>query len=585
MTVNNETTIQVTSPRDTVQVRLNSGVALEGAINTTAEAFLQKAKDEGLLENSYLLVACICNRQLRELTYPIRYDSTLAAVTLGNSDGARIYRRSLILMLTTAIDELFPNTKVKVSYAVPDGGFYCERVNHAPFSISELDALEAYMNQMVKQDIPITKRSVPLAEAVELFQSRGEHDKVRLMKFRESDSLTLYRLNNREDYYYGYMVPSTKYLQNFKLIHSAEGFIMQYPRTPNPNVLGEVSTAHKLIDVFHETDNWLALMNIEDIGRLNTFIEYKHVQELILIAEALHEQRVAGIARQIVEQHEGHNVRVVLIAGPSSSGKTTFAKRLAIQLLAYGLHPFTLEMDNYFVDRHLTPRDEKGDYDFESLHALNLPLFNAQLNQLLQGDKVQLPTYDFHTGKSVPGRTVQINKNQIIILEGIHGLNPELVTQIDPSLIFRIYVSTLTALNIDSHNRIPTTDVRLIRRIVRDAHNRGYTAQDTLGRWRSVRRGEKLNIFPFQENANAIFNSALVYELAALRPFADPLLLQVPAGTSEHIEAKRLLSFLGWVKPLSTKQRALIPDTSLIREFIGGSILHDYHPGTSLETT
>jgi uridine kinase len=578
----NAKTIHITSPRNAVQVRLNSGVILEGAINTTAEAFLHNAKNEGLLENSYLLVACICNGKLRELTYPIQYDSTLAPVTLEDSDGARIYRRSLILMMTTAIDELFPTTKVNVSYAVPDGGFYCEITNRQPLTISELNTLEAHMQDMVAQDIPITKRSVPLIEAIALFKSRNEYDKVRLMQFRDSDILTLYQLNDREDYYYGYMVPSTTYLQKFKLIHSDEGFIMQYPRTSNPEVLGEVSTAHKLIDVFHETDNWLTLMNIEDIGRLNTFIEQKHIQEIILIAEALHEQRVTRIARQIVEQHQTNRTRVVLIAGPSSSGKTTFAKRLAIQLLAYGLHPFTLEMDNYFVDRHLTPRDEHGEYDFESLHALDLSLFNDQLNQLLQGDKVQLPTFDFHTGKSTSDKTAQIGENQIIILEGIHGLNPELVTQIDPQLIFRVYVSALTALNIDSHNRIPTTDVRLIRRIVRDAHHRGYTAQDTLGRWRSVRRGEKHNIFPFQENADSIFNSALVYELAALRPFADPLLLQVPADTPEHIEANRLLSFLGWVQSLSSEQRALIPDTSLIREFVGGSILSNYHPGTNL---
>jgi len=580
---NNHETIQISSSRKTVQVRLNSGVFLEGAINTTSGAFLQKAKDENLLENSYLLVASICNGKLRELTYPIEYDSTLEPITLANSDGARIYRRSLILMLTTAINEIFPKTKVNVSYAVPDGGFYCEVTNHSPFTKSELNTLEAHMHNMVKQNIPITKRTVPLSEAVTLFESRNEYDKVRLMQFRDSDTLTLYKLNDREDYYYGYMMPSTGDLGKFKLIHSDEGFIMQYPRTSNPDVLSEISTAHKLIDVFHETDNWLTLMNIEDIGRLNTVIEHKHVQEVILIAEALHEQRVAGVARQIVEQHQTQRTRVVLIAGPSSSGKTTFAKRLAIQLLAYGLHPFTLEMDNYFVDRELTPRDETGEYDFESLHALNIELFNSQLNQLLSGDEVHLPTFDFHTGRSILNKKVQINDNQIIILEGIHGLNPELVTEIDPSLIFRVYVSALTALNIDSHNRIPTTDVRLIRRIVRDAHHRGYTAQDTLRRWRSVRRGEKRNIFPFQENADSIFNSSLVYELAALRYFADPLLLQVPANTPEHIEANRLLSFLGWVKPLSSKQRSLIPDTSLIREFIGGSILRDYHPGSNLK--
>lgn len=577
--------VKVGAPRETVQIRLPSSVILESEINTTAEAFLVKAKNEDLLENSYLLVACICNGKLRELTYPIQYDSTLQPVTLADSDGARIYRRSLILMLTTALDEKFPNTKVNVSYAVPDGGFYCELATRKPFSFDELQILEEHMKTLVKQNIPITKRTVPLTEAIALFESRGEFDKVRLMQFRKDDSLTLYKLNEREDYYYGYMVPATGYLQNFKLIHTEDGFIMQYPRTTNPEQLGEMSTAHKLIDVFHESDNWLAVMNIEDMGRLNTFIEQRHVQELILIAEALHEQRVATIARQIYEQNLANGSRIVLIAGPSSSGKTTFAKRLAIQLLAYGLRPFTLEMDNYFVDRHLNPRDEHGDYDFESLYALNLPLFNQQLNHLLKGKEVQLPTFDFHTGLSSPGRFAKLQENQIIILEGIHGLNPELVSEIDPSLIFRIYVSALTALNIDSHNRIPTTDVRLIRRIVRDAQHRGYTAHDTLARWRSVRRGEKLNIFPFQENADAMFNSALVYELAALRPLADPLLLQVPVDTKEHIEAHRLLSFLKWVTPLSWSQQSLIPDTSLIREFIGGSILQEYHPGTVFTMT
>lgn len=582
MNIINTEMINIGSPRHTVQVHLSSDIILEGTINTTAEAFLHKARNENLLDNLYPIIACICNGRLRELTYPITQDSTLRQVTLNESDGARIYRRSLVLMLTTAIEETFPKTKVNVSYAVPDGGFYCELTTRDPFSVDELDTLEQYMRDMVAQNLPITKRTAPLEEAVNLFHSRHEYDKVRLMKFRESDSLTLYKLNHREDYYYGYMVPSTGYLRSFKLIHTDDGFIMQYPLTTNPDKLGNMSTVHKLIDVFHETDDWLALMNIEDIGKLNTLIQEENVQEVILITEALHEQRVARIARQITEQHIKDGTRIVLIAGPSSAGKTTFAKRLAIQLLAYGLHPFTLEMDNYFVDRHLTPLDKHGEYDFESLYALNLDLFNNDLNGLLDGQQVHLPVFDFHIGKSNPGRTAQIKNNEIIILEGIHGLNPELVSQIDASLIFRVYVSALTALNIDSHNRIPTTDVRLIRRIIRDAHTRGYTAQDTLARWRSVRRGEKQNIFPFQENANAIFNSSLVYELAALRSLADPLLLQVPVNTKEHIEAHRLLQFLKWVKPLSRAQHRLIPDTSLLREFIGGSILKDYHPGTHL---
>jgi uridine kinase len=576
----NKPKIYISEPRDTVQVQINGSIYLEAPIHTTAGEFLQSAQEKNLTdENS--VVACICNNKLRELTYPIEEDSQLTPITLHDSDGSRIYRRSLILLLTSAANEIMPDTQINVSYAVPDGGFYCEVKSRSPLSIDEVNIIETRMKEMVKANLPITKRISPLSDAVQVFQSRQEHDKVRLMVYRNEDYLTLYKLNGREDYYYGYMVPSTKYLHTFQLIHQDNGFIMQYPHTSQPNQLKPLSTQNKLINVFHETDDWLERMNVEDIGKLNTFIEHDQVQELILIAEALHEQRVASIARQIVDQYSSSGTRVVLIAGPSSSGKTTFSKRLAIQLLAHGLRPFTLEMDNYFVDRHLTPRDEHGEYDFESLYALNLTLFNQQLSDLLAGKAIQLPAFDFHTGKSSLGRKVNLTEKQIIIIEGIHGLNPGLVTQINNSLIFRVYVSALTALNIDSHSRIPTTDVRLIRRIVRDAAHRGYDAQDTLARWKSVRKGEKRNIFPYQENADAIFNSALVYELAALRPLADNLLLKVMPQTSEHIEANRLLSFLKWVKPLSESQMQLIPDTSLIREFIGGSILQDYRPDTT----
>ncbi len=575
--------VYVTQPRSTVQVQLDPENILEAPVNTTAGVFLHTAIEKGLIPEDAALIACICNGKLRELTHPISWDSTVSPVTLADSDGSRIYRRSLILLLTSVVDMLFPDAQINISYAVPAGGLYCEVKHHEVFTPSELESIENTMHDIVAQDLPITKRIVPLEEAIELFQSRHEQDKVRLMQFRKADMLTLYRLNGREDYYYGYMVPSTSFLQQFKLVHSDGGFIMQYPRTSNPHSLPPMSQNSKLIDVFHETDNWLERMNIEDIGRLNTLIEHDQIQQLILIAEALHERRVASVARQIVETSHTDGTRIVLIAGPSSAGKTTFSKRLAIQLLAHGLQPFTLEMDNYFVDRHLTPLDENGEYDFESLHALNLPLFNQQLNGLLDGQQVTLPIFDFHTGTSTLGNTVSITDNQIIILEGIHGLNPDLVPDIDPQLVFRVYVSALTALNIDSHNRIPTTDIRLLRRTVRDASHRGYTAEETLARWQSVRRGEKRNIFPHQENADTIFNSALVYELAALRPFVDPLLLQVPFDTPQHIEANRLLSFLKWVKPLSNEQIQLIPDTSIIREFIGGSILRDYRPDSLLK--
>jgi uridine kinase len=328
--------------------------------------------------------------------------------------------------------------------------------------------------------------------------------------------------------------------------------------------------------VFHQADEWLLRTGVEDIGRLNRLVRNNRVHEITLVSEALHEQQIANIAHNICEAHLQRGVRIVLIAGPSSSGKTTFAKRLAIQLLAHGVRPFTIELDNYFVDRELTPRDENGDYDFEVLEAINRKLFNQQLLQLVHGEKVTLPRFDFKVGKSSDGKSVLLREKQIILIEGIHGLNPRLVPDIPSENIYRVYISALTPLNIDSHNRISTTDLRLLRRIVRDARTRGYNATDTINRWPSVRRGEKRNIFPYQDNADAIFNSALVYELAALKPLAEPLLLQVEPNTLTHIEANRLLSFLRWVQPFTSSQEDLIPDTSLLREFIGGSNVLDY---------
>ncbi len=570
--------IQKTTPRQTVQITFPTGDILEGAIETSLESFLNSASALRIIDAERQVIATICNGKLRELTYVTEQDAQIIPIFRDSSDGGRIYRRSLVLLLTTAVSELWNGVHVTVNYAVPDGGFYCELENRAPLTSNEVQQLEDKMQALVELNDPIRKQIVKLSDAIALFQQRGDHDKVRLLQFRQRDELTLYTLRERADYYYGYMVPSTGYLHLFKLIHVEGGFILQYPRQHNPNQLEEIKTFHKLSKVFHQADEWLEKMEVEDIGRLNERVLNNQTQELILVAEALHEQNIAYIASDICRKHTELGARVVLIAGPSSSGKTSFAKRLAIQLLANGLRPFTLEMDNYFVDRKLTPRDEHGDYDFESLHALNLPLFNEHLVQLMDGQKIRLPKFDFLTGTSEPGRLAQLKDNQIIILEGIHGLNPDLVPDIPKDAIFRVYVSAMTQLNIDNHNRVPTTDVRLLRRIVRDARTRGYSASDTLARWRSVRRGEKRNIFPYQENADALFNSALVYELAALKPLATPLLLQVANNTPQHIEANRLLSFLTWVQPLPSHQQAMIPDTSLLREFIGGAILDDYHP-------
>lgn len=567
--------ITISAPRDSVRVTLDDGLVLDGPIGTTIEQFLDAHRQLTPQRYTTRAVAAIYDNRLRELSYPVHRDAALQPVLQATSDGGRIYRRSLVFLLTTAVGELWPECRLTVRYAVPDGGFYCQPYNRPPFTPAELRRLEDHMRAIVAQNDPITKRTVPLNDVIALFARRGEDDKVRLMEQRTRDGLVLYTLRGRDDYYYGYMVPSTGYLPVFRLIGVDEGFILQYPRKESPATL-EAVKIDKLTAVFHQADEWLQHLGLEDIGRLNRLVRSNRVHEITLVSEALHEQQIARIAHDITEAHHLRGVRLVLIAGPSSAGKTTFAKRLAIQLRAHGLQPFTFELDNYFVDRELTPRDANGDYDFESLNAINLKLFNEQLLQLIRGERVTLPRFDFKTGKSHPGRNVRLRENQVIILEGIHGLNPRLVPDIPAENLYRAYVSALTPLNIDSHNRVPTTDLRLLRRIVRDARTRGYNATDTINRWPSVRRGEKDNIFPYQDYADAIFNSALPYELAALKLLAEPLLLQVEPGTPPFIEANRLLSFLRWVQPFTPQQEDLIPDTSLLREFIGGSNVLDY---------
>jgi uridine kinase len=406
-----------------------------------------------------------------------------------------------------------------------------------------------------------------------LFNDRGEAEKARLLSRRKKDYLVLYNLRGSRDYFHGYMVPSTRYLRCFALRTYPPGFLLQYPRRHRPTELLPVQDYPQLTAIFHEYGQWLRLLGVDSVSALNEAIATKRIREVILVSEALHEERIAHIAGEIVSRKD--KVRLVLVAGPSASGKTSFSKRLSVQLLAHGSRPFALELDNYFVDREETPRDANGEYDFESLGALDVPLFNQHLLALMDGQEVQLPRFNFKTGYREPGKTVQLGPDHIIIVEGIHGLNPQLVPSVPGACVFRIYASALTQLNIDRHNRVPTTDTRLIRRIVRDATYRGYSAEETLNRWESVRRGEKWHIFPYQENAEVMFNSALAYELAVLKPLVEPLLLQVDHESPRHVEAKRLLTFLQWFEPCGPE---LIPDNSLLREFVGGSILRDYTP-------
>jgi len=368
------------------------------------------------------------------------------------------------------------------------------------------------------------------------------------------------------------MVPSTGYLKWFDLQPAKGGFTLRFPRRYNPTEILPLHRYPKLLATFRQYGDWLDLLGIGSVGALNDAILDGRIREVILVSEALHSQRIAEIASNISSKRD--EIRIVLIAGPSSSSKTTSSRRLMIQLLANGLQPFALEMDNYFVERSKTPKDEKGNYNFEHFDAVDRHLLNKNVLDLIAGKEVQLPRYDFQSGKSKAGERIQLQPKQIVIIEGIHGLNPALLSEVPAEQIFRIYISALTQLNLDRYNRVSTTDTRLIRRIVRDAWSRGYSSQETIRRWESVRRGEKRYIFPYQENADVMFNSALVYELAALKPLAEPLLRQVPFGTPEHIECKRLLSLLEWFLPLDS---SMIPDDSLLREFIGGCILQDFN--------
>lgn len=555
------------TPSDLVQIHLPDGRVLTGHRGMTVNEFQEAVKDE----SNPPTVGAVVNGVLRELTYPIEIESKVSFITMGVADGMRIYRRSLILLLEAAFEELFPGSILNIDHSVSFGGYFCRVLGRPALSTEELETLKTRMKEMVAEDIPIDRREIPIDEAVDHFMDTGQFDKVKLLQHRKKDYLMLYFLGEHCDYHHGYMVPSTSFLKWFDLQNAEEGFTLRFPRRHLPTEILPLKDYPKLLATFRQYGDWLELLGIDNVGSLNDSILDGRIREVILVSEALHDRRIGEIAAQIASRRD--EVRVVLISGPSSSSKTTSSRRLLIRLLSYGIHPFTLEMDNFFVDRKKTPKDKEGEYNYEHIEALNIPRLNHDLKKLIAGEKVQLPHYDFKTGSSMKGETIKLPPGQIVILEGIHGLNPDLIPDISTDQVYRIYISALTQLNLDRHNRVSTTDTRLIRRIVRDASTRGYSPQETIQRWESVRRGEKRFIFPYQENSDVMFNSALAYELAALKPLAEPLLRQVPFGTSEHIEAKRLLALLEWFLPCDT---TLIPDNSLLREFIGGSILKDF---------
>lgn len=559
--------IQPVLARSTVEAHLPDGRVLSGPRGTSTGDFLKAIADSIPAP----IVGAIVNGELHELTYPLKMDSKLTPVTMSDTDGARIYRRSLTFLLEMAFADLFKNAVLLIDHSVATGGYFCHVSRRKPLNRSELAALEKEMRRLVALDLPFERRELPLAEAIAYFEKANYLDKVQLLHHRRKPYVTLYSLGGHTDYHHGYMVPSTGYLKWFSLLPAEEGFTLRFPHRRSPTVLSPMVDYPKLLAAFRQYGQWLERLGIHTVGALNDAIQTGRTREVILVSEALHEQNIADIARQIIHRHE--QTRLILIAGPSSSGKTTFSRRLAVQLLALGISPFALELDNYFVDREKTPLGEDGQYDFEALEALKLDMLADHLQRLIGGEKVTLPRYNFKAGKQEKGEEIQLHSDQLIILEGIHGLDPRLVPESVAARAFRIYVSALTQLNLDRDNRVSTTDTRLVRRIVRDSRERGYTAVQTISQWESVRRGEEKYIFPYQENADVMFNSALAYELSALQSLVEPILRQVPHGVPEFIEAKRLLAFLEWFLPVETD---LIPDNSILREFIGGSILKDF---------
>jgi uridine kinase len=555
-------------PREAAQVRFTNGKgAFEAPIGTILEEYVRAAYPD----RWRTIVGAVIDGKLRELTTPIRLDCNVEPIDVSSRDGMRIYRRSLTFLLIVAAHELFPEATIEIDHSLPYGGYYCQITGREPLSAEELQALQARMRELVNANEPIMKARIPLAKARTIFEKQGYDDKLRLLNYRSKDYLTVYTLRGLTDYFYGYMLPSTDYMRMFALAPLSNGFVLQFPRRAYPDQLEKADRPSKLAAVFQRHAEYMRVLEVEDVGSLNQAIESKRIREVMLVAEALHERRIAEVARAISVKRD--EVRLILIAGPSSSGKTTFSKRLAVQLLAYGLRPMAIEMDNYFVDREQTPRGPDGEYDFESFDALDHALFSRQIKELTEGRAVTMPRFDFKVGRRGPGATVQISHDHIVIAEGIHALNPNLLPDVPPERVYRIYVSALTQLNIDHHNRVPTSDTRLLRRIVRDARDRGHTARDTIRLWDKVRDGENRNIFPYQENADTMFNSALVYEQAALKSVAEPLLRQIRPGCSEYSEAERLLAALDWFLPAPLE---LVPENSILREFLGGSSLKDF---------
>ncbi|MCK5808336.1 nucleoside kinase [bacterium] len=537
-------------------------------VGTTLETV---AKEHQTHWKNRILGAVLDNR-LMELRHELQKDdSQLKFISYEQKDGRLFYLRSLSFMLIHAAKALFPHAELHVEYSLGNG-IYCYFSGLTDIRSDEVEEIEKKMRRMVKSNLPFIRQEVPTKEAVELFKKQGMDDKVLLLSLRRQKMTSVYSLGDLQDYFYGYLVPSTDYLEHFHITSYRGGIMLMLPSSHNPTTVPALKDSPKLFNVIRENNSWLDILKLDTCGKLNRNIQQGFGKSIMLIAEALHEKKLASIADEILRRKEV--LKVISIAGPSSSGKTTSANRLAVQLRVNGMYPRVISLDNYFKDREETPLDKNGEHDFETIDAIRIDLFNQHLNALFDGQEIEIPHYNFKSGKPEKrGNKLKLEHNTILIIEGIHGLNPKLYRDVPMRKVFKMYVSALSALNIDYHNRIPTTDCRMIRRLVRDNKYRAHSASETIGRWPSVRRGEDRYIFPYQENADVMFNSGLVYELSVLKKHALPLLEAVQKDDDAYIEAKRLIKFLSFFEDFTEEA---IPPNSILREFVGGSIFRDY---------
>ena len=540
---------------------LNSGQSYQVSMGSNLEEVYQQIG----LPMAYQPIVARVNNKVEGMHYRVFKDGQVEFLDITSPSGQRAYTRTLFFVLCKAVHDLFNPCKVTIDIPVSNGYYVDLNIGH-PVTLDDAGRIRKRMQEIISAAYPIHRHETTTQEAIRMFEDLHTHSKVKLLRSRGSLYTTYYDMDGYVDYYYGALLTNTSQIYLFGLEKYYDGLLLRIPSREHPTELGELVMQDKMFGIFKEHHRWQDILGLRTVGDLNEVIDQGRSNLLIQVSEALQEKKIGKIADEIANRK---GIRMVLIAGPSSSGKTTTCKRLSVQLLTNGIKPIGISLDDYFVDREQTPRDASGDYDFEHLHALNLPLLNEQMNALFRGEEVELPRYDFPTGKSMmSGRKLRLHDDEILVVEGIHALNPELTAQIPQEQIYRVYASALTTLLLDNHNYVPTTDNRLLRRIIRDHKYRGVSAVETIRRWPSVRAGENRWIFPFQENADQMFNTAMLFELAVIKRQAEPLLEQVPENCVEYAEAYRLLKFLRYIRPIPEDQ---IPPTSLLREFLGGS--------------